>query len=761
MAGISGMDFTEKFQAIEKKINRKRKINERASRYELWKAKLWKEVPANQMDLAIDGTSTIDLRRRETQQLLRRYSIPAKKERCGTDKLEDMQSKDAKSLEHSDQQDAKSLETFRVLSSWRKRPTTDLIKWTNVGVKGQNEHRQTQAFTFGLGELVWGKLKGFSWWPGKVVSHLDIQKPVAELNQRWIHWFGEDNISLIASNRANRAIKNAEDLGFQEENDKVSSDIDDSCTIQTYKMKECKKLIQWAKDNFPPGGPKSLEPSTEERLPLHYPGTSESSDDEDDEDDYDVNKKQQVYIKTVRKREINRTAVVKEISEGKKQLKDVCLVCADDSLATEHPLFEGGLCETCRINFLECAFLYDEDGYRSFCTVCSDGSKLLMCSSDGCYHAFCTQCVDIMVGPGTFEKEEKNKSWICYMCSPENEHGLLQCRNNWRHKLYAMMNADTNRYSSDYKFIFPIPLIQDKKPMKVLSLFDGISSVSVILDQLGVKVDHYYASEVNPIAITIASAQQCISTVTHVPGITEITEELLSEWGHIDLLVAGSRHNEISYTKTNPPIEFDDSLEYFHLCPSASRMHEFYRILRFFHRHRDKSRPFFWLFESEADIVDEDKELISCFLKVDPVLVDAVYVSAIKAKRYYWGNLPGMLRSGFKKLWYQQTLQDFIKCHTPQSRKARFAQIKKITTMSSSKKPGMKDLPVKYGDKYDELWSTELEGLFGFPKHYAHVSPLTQQMIQTQLCESWSLRIVKSLLEPVKEYYAYDMVRNN
>ncbi|XP_070579606.1 DNA (cytosine-5)-methyltransferase 3A-like isoform X5 [Ptychodera flava] len=709
MAGISGMDFTEKFQAIEKKINRKRKINERASRYELWKAKLWKEVPANQMDLAIDGTSTIDLRRRETQQLLRRYSIPAKKERCGTDKLEDMQSKDAKSLEHSDQQDAKSLETFRVLSSWRKRPTTDLIKWTNVGVKGQNEHRQTQ----------------------------------------------------IASNRANRAIKNAEDLGFQEENDKVSSDIDDSCTIQTYKMKECKKLIQWAKDNFPPGGPKSLEPSTEERLPLHYPGTSESSDDEDDEDDYDVNKKQQVYIKTVRKREINRTAVVKEISEGKKQLKDVCLVCADDSLATEHPLFEGGLCETCRINFLECAFLYDEDGYRSFCTVCSDGSKLLMCSSDGCYHAFCTQCVDIMVGPGTFEKEEKNKSWICYMCSPENEHGLLQCRNNWRHKLYAMMNADTNRYSSDYKFIFPIPLIQDKKPMKVLSLFDGISSVSVILDQLGVKVDHYYASEVNPIAITIASAQQCISTVTHVPGITEITEELLSEWGHIDLLVAGSRHNEISYTKTNPPIEFDDSLEYFHLCPSASRMHEFYRILRFFHRHRDKSRPFFWLFESEADIVDEDKELISCFLKVDPVLVDAVYVSAIKAKRYYWGNLPGMLRSGFKKLWYQQTLQDFIKCHTPQSRKARFAQIKKITTMSSSKKPGMKDLPVKYGDKYDELWSTELEGLFGFPKHYAHVSPLTQQMIQTQLCESWSLRIVKSLLEPVKEYYAYDMVRNN
>ena len=39
--------------------------------------------------------------------------------------------------------------------------------------------------------------------------------------------------------------------------------------------------------------------------------------------------------------------------------------------------------------------------------------------------------------------------------------------------------------------------------MNVLSLFDGMSCGQIALNQLGIKVDKYYASEIDKYAITI------------------------------------------------------------------------------------------------------------------------------------------------------------------------------------------------------------------------------------------------------------------
>ena len=40
--------------------------------------------------------------------------------------------------------------------------------------------------------------------------------------------------------------------------------------------------------------------------------------------------------------------------------------------------------------------------------------------------------------------------------------------------------------------------------MKVLSLFDGMSCGMIALDRLGIKVDTYYASEVDKYAIEVS-----------------------------------------------------------------------------------------------------------------------------------------------------------------------------------------------------------------------------------------------------------------
>ena len=39
--------------------------------------------------------------------------------------------------------------------------------------------------------------------------------------------------------------------------------------------------------------------------------------------------------------------------------------------------------------------------------------------------------------------------------------------------------------------------------MNVLSLFDGMSCGQIALDQLGIKVDNYFASEIKPHAIKV------------------------------------------------------------------------------------------------------------------------------------------------------------------------------------------------------------------------------------------------------------------
>lgn len=52
---------------------------------------------------------------------------------------------------------------------------------------------------FGIGELVWGKIKGFSWWPGIVVTWRATGKRQASHGMRWLQWFGDGKFSEVRS----------------------------------------------------------------------------------------------------------------------------------------------------------------------------------------------------------------------------------------------------------------------------------------------------------------------------------------------------------------------------------------------------------------------------------------------------------------------------------------------------------------------------------------------------------------------------------
>lgn len=54
---------------------------------------------------------------------------------------------------------------------------------------------------FGIGELVWGKLRGFSWWPGRIVSWWMTGRSRAAEGTRWVMWFGDGKFSVVSGTR--------------------------------------------------------------------------------------------------------------------------------------------------------------------------------------------------------------------------------------------------------------------------------------------------------------------------------------------------------------------------------------------------------------------------------------------------------------------------------------------------------------------------------------------------------------------------------
>ncbi|KAL4695055.1 hypothetical protein H8959_000150 [Pygathrix nigripes] len=54
---------------------------------------------------------------------------------------------------------------------------------------------------FGIGDLVWGKIKGFSWWLAMVVSWKATSKRQAMSGMRWVQWFGDGKFSEVSADK--------------------------------------------------------------------------------------------------------------------------------------------------------------------------------------------------------------------------------------------------------------------------------------------------------------------------------------------------------------------------------------------------------------------------------------------------------------------------------------------------------------------------------------------------------------------------------
>lgn len=168
--------------------------------------------------------------------------------------------------------------------------------------------------------------------------------------------------------------------------------------------------------------------------------------------------------------------------------------------------------------------------------------------------------------------------------------------------------------------------------MNVLSLFDGHSGCRIALEGVGIKVDNYFASEIKEIGIKVTQENYPdtiqIGDVTKVWYKDGVLHSEKGEWKvNIDLLTFGSPCQSFSIgILADKRIGLDD-------MKKSGLFYEALRILK-------EVNPKYWLMENVRSMSDENRDIISKYLGVEPVMLDGADFSPAIRKRYYWANFP-------------------------------------------------------------------------------------------------------------------------
>lgn len=159
--------------------------------------------------------------------------------------------------------------------------------------------------------------------------------------------------------------------------------------------------------------------------------------------------------------------------------------------------------------------------------------------------------------------------------------------------------------------------------VNVLSVFDGISCGKVALDRAGIKVDAYFASEIESSAIAIS--EQNHKNIIRLGDVKRWREWDLPR---IDLIIAGSPCQ--GFSRAGKGLNFDDPRSELFFC--------FVDILE----HVRKTNPQVLFLLENVEMKAEWKNTISDYLGVLPIDINSNLLSAQNRSRSYWTNIAGV-----------------------------------------------------------------------------------------------------------------------
>lgn len=277
--------------------------------------------------------------------------------------------------------------------------------------------------------------------------------------------------------------------------------------------------------------------------------------------------------------------------------------------------------------------------------------------------------------------------------------------------------------------------------MNVLSLFNGMNTGRQALENIGIKVDKYYSSEIKSYAIELT--QYHFPDTIQVGDITKWREWNI-DWKSIDLVLSGSPCQDLSSAGKRAGI-------------NGKKSSLFFVFIEILEHIKSLNNNVLFLQENVGSASKLDIGIMSRALGVYPVRINSSLVTAQLRDRYYWSNIKT-----------KETMFDLI-TDIPQP-KDKGIILKDIITSGYvdrnkslcllegyySKKPkkdyskymsryilGM--LQIVYESEYDVRLLNKIEmcRLQGFPDNYCEI--LSENKSASLLGDGWTLPVIEHI----------------
>lgn len=157
--------------------------------------------------------------------------------------------------------------------------------------------------------------------------------------------------------------------------------------------------------------------------------------------------------------------------------------------------------------------------------------------------------------------------------------------------------------------------------INVLSLFDGISCGKIALERVGIKVNKYFASEIDEDAIAIS-----MKNYDDIIRLGDVTRWREWDLPKIDLIIAGSPCQ--GFSRAGKMLNFNDE-----------RSKLFFEFVDILNDIKVKNPDVLFMLEN-VKMKTEWRNTITSYVGVDPIEINSKLVSGQNRPRIYWTNIP-------------------------------------------------------------------------------------------------------------------------
>lgn len=196
--------------------------------------------------------------------------------------------------------------------------------------------------------------------------------------------------------------------------------------------------------------------------------------------------------------------------------------------------------------------------------------------------------------------------------------------------------------------------------MNVLSLFDGMSCGQQALERAGIKVENYFASEIDKYAITVAMANypntKQLGSVVYLNGFN---------LPKIDLLIGGSPCQSFSFGGKRKGMATKDEQEILtleHYLELKAENYEFegqsYLFWEYI-RLLNETKPKYFLLEN-VKMSKKWEIVLNKAIGVKPILINSSLLSGQSRKRLYWTNIANIEQPQDKSILIKDLLENQV-----------------------------------------------------------------------------------------------------